>query len=229
MKYLGGKQKIANQLLDIMLPFRRSGQTWVEPFVGGANVICKVTNPRIGSDNNPYLIAYYRAIVKGWNPPEIVTEKLYRDIQVNKEKYPPELVAYVGFYLSFGAKWFACFAPKYSKIRDYPAEALSEHNYLKHALQGIIWFNNDYRQLEIPPNSLIYCDPPYFQTTKYHSTFYSPAFWLWAKRKKEEGHTVFVSESNAPDDIQKIWSKSINISCGKNITGKRQTENLYLL
>lgn len=40
-----------------MLEHRKEGQWWVEPFVGGGNMIDKVTGNRIGADNNKYLIA----------------------------------------------------------------------------------------------------------------------------------------------------------------------------
>lgn len=55
MKYMGSKSRIAKEILPIMLK-ERGERTWVEPFVGGANMIDKVEGKRIGADLNYYLI-----------------------------------------------------------------------------------------------------------------------------------------------------------------------------
>ena len=57
MKYMGSKNRIAQEILPIMLK-ERGQRTWVEPFVGGANMIDKVQGKRIGADLNEYVIAY---------------------------------------------------------------------------------------------------------------------------------------------------------------------------
>ena len=59
MKYMGSKNRIAKYLLPIILKDRKEGQWYVEPFVGGANMIDKVDGNRIGADNNEYLIAMW--------------------------------------------------------------------------------------------------------------------------------------------------------------------------
>jgi DNA adenine methylase len=41
MKYMGSKNRIAKYILPIMLK-ERGQRIWVEPFVGGANMIDKV-------------------------------------------------------------------------------------------------------------------------------------------------------------------------------------------
>lgn len=62
MKYMGSKAKIAKYIIPIMEKERKPNMTWVEPFVGGANVIDKVKGKRIGGDNNKYLIALWQAL-----------------------------------------------------------------------------------------------------------------------------------------------------------------------
>ena len=46
MKYMGGKNRIAKFVLPIMIKEanEKGITTWVEPFVGGANMIDKVPN-----------------------------------------------------------------------------------------------------------------------------------------------------------------------------------------
>jgi Site-specific DNA methylase len=55
MTYMGSKNRIAKEILPIMLK-ERGQRTWVEPFVGGGNMIYKVQGKRIGADINHYLI-----------------------------------------------------------------------------------------------------------------------------------------------------------------------------
>lgn len=69
MKYMGSKNRIAKHILPIILQDRKDGQWYVEPFVGGANMIDKVEGNRIGNDIHSYLIALHKAIQLGWKPP----------------------------------------------------------------------------------------------------------------------------------------------------------------
>ena len=55
MKYMGSKHRIAKEIMPIMLK-ERGQRTWVEPFVGGGNMIDKVQGKRIGADINHYVI-----------------------------------------------------------------------------------------------------------------------------------------------------------------------------
>ena len=57
MKYMGSKRRIAKEILPIILKDRQLNQWYVEPFVGGGNLIENVSGPCIGADNNKYIIA----------------------------------------------------------------------------------------------------------------------------------------------------------------------------
>jgi DNA adenine methylase len=212
--YLGSKAEHADELLKIMLPYRKSRMAWVEPFVGGANVICRVPDgngPRIGADINPYMVALHTALGNGWNPPENVDEALYNKIKKNPTKYPPELVGFVGTGCAFGAMWFSTYA-RNEKGTNYAAQ--SRRVALRDAvgMKGATFIHSSYDQLEIPPNSLLYLDPPYSNTTGYlganqkivigeslnKNDWNAKKFWQWADRMVDQGHTVFVSEYKGP-------------------------------
>lgn len=60
MQYLGGKTRIAKEILPIILADRKEGQYFVEPFCGGCNVTANVSGNRIANDYNEYLIAMFR-------------------------------------------------------------------------------------------------------------------------------------------------------------------------
>ena len=62
MKYMGSKSRIAKRILPIILKDIRPEQWYIEPFVGGANIIDKVGGKRIGIDSNEYLIEALKLI-----------------------------------------------------------------------------------------------------------------------------------------------------------------------
>ncbi len=203
--YLGSKANYAEELLAIMLSKRKPGAAWVEPFVGGANVICRVPDvdgPRIGADINPYMIALHTALRDGWDPPHSMDEKTYTAIRKNPKKYPMELVGFAGTGCTFGSLWLDVYA---RNDKGHPDRCSSARAYaLKDVpgLKGAKFVCSSYDQLEIPPDSLIYCDVPYVGTAGYmdeHQTSWRAyKFWQWADRMVDNGHTVFVSEYKGP-------------------------------
>lgn len=239
MKYMGSKNRIAKHLLPIMLE-NRNGRTWVEPFVGGANMIDKVDGKRIGADLNEYLIAMWKELQKGWIPPDFVSEENWRDVKTQMEnKYEKHYIAFVRLGCSFGADWNGGYARNVRK--DKPnAELLnsttksycgqSKRNILKQLpnLKGVEFLNSSYQDLEIPENSLIYCDPPYEGTTKYKDDFNHVDFWEWCRTKARKGHLVYVSEYNAPSDFKCVYSSEINNTLNNTAKTTKATEKLFV-
>ena len=106
MKYQGSKNKIAKYILPIILKDRTEGQYYVEPFMGGGNMIDKVEGLRIGNDLNYHLIEMWRALQNGWLPPDNVSEDEYKYFKKAQDIEDPALVAFVGTQSTFGSKWF---------------------------------------------------------------------------------------------------------------------------
>jgi DNA adenine methylase len=227
MLYLGSKARIAKHILPIMLSQRKKDQWWVEPFVGGCNMIDKVLGNRIGSDINPYLIAMFKALQTGWIPPTDISKDLYYLLKENHQGYPAELVGFVGFVCSFGGKWFNGFA--YNEAgRNYTRRG---RNYLlkqKNYLIDVVFSCGDYTKLNIPENSLIYCDPPYQETTEYKGFggFNYDIFWLWCRYQIKKGHIVFISSYKAPEDFKCVKQIETITTCNKN-TKKKRVEKLF--
>ena len=231
MKYLGSKRRIAKHILPIMEEVR-GDRVWVEPFVGGCNSIDKVKGRRIGADINYYLIALFQALQKGWLPPTEVTREEYMHMKNNKTEYPPELIGFAGFNCAFGAYFFS----GYARCKRGDNYALRGHNNLLKQLpniQDVEFYHCSYEELDIPRNSLIYCDPPYAKTTTYKNSegkikrFNHERFFEWCIQKKADGHIVFLSEADAPFEC--LWEKDIEITVSnKDITDKRsRIERLY--
>lgn len=229
MKYMGSKNRHAKDMLPIILKNRQPNQWYVEPFVGGFNMIDKVDGNRIANDSNFYLIELFKAVQNGWEPPDTVTDEEYSVIKRNKDLYPPYLVGFVGFGCSYSGKWFGGYA-RGNDAKGFPRNyALeSKNNILKQKIDGIIMSNKNYLELEIPENSIIYCDPPYADTTKYKDDFDHEVFWNWVREKDAEGHTVFVSEYNAPDDFECVWQKTVNNTLTKETGSKQGVERLFV-
>ena len=199
---------------------------YIEPFVGGANLIDKVSGKRLGNDINWYLIEMLRALQEGWTPPKDISEQEYSHIKNNMNLYPPELVAYVGFN-SYGAKWFGGYRRDSQGKRNY----FHEHyrNVMKQApkLKGIIFTNLEYYKLRIPLGSTIYCDPPYKHTVKYKDDFDHDKFWEWCRAVRSSGYNLYISEYSAPEDFTCIWEKKVNNTLDKNTGGKQGVERLF--
>ena len=227
MKYMGSKNRYAKEILPIVLNGRLSSQWYVEPFVGGFNLIDKVDGLRLGNDIHSYLIALFRALQEGWVTPITIDENLYNAIRESKDKYPEYLVGYVGFN-SFGGKFFGGYCRDSIGKRDYWKGHYNNVIKQKSKLEGIVISNKNYLDLEIPLNSIIYCDPPYSGTTKYSNTFNHEIFWEWV-RDKAYDNTVFVSEYSAPKDFVSVWCKTVNNTLVRNTGSKQGTEHLFTL
>jgi DNA adenine methylase len=216
MKYVGSKARIAEHILPIILRGRKQNQYYVEPFVGGANVIDKVTGPRIGSDTNRLLISMWKALQNGWVPPTNIDRATYERIRRNTSDYPPELVCFVGHLCSYSGKWWGSYADDPVTNRNYAQEG-----YL-HLMQQLPFIKDidfrccDYRQLAIPPRSIIYCDPPYQRTYDYQRPFNHKRFWLWVRQQSILGHRVYVSEYEAPSDFVCVWQMELLVQVRPN-------------
>lgn len=229
MKYMGSKARHAKELLPIILANRKEGQWYVEPFVGGANMIDKVTGNRIGADVHEHLIGMWQAVSQGWNPPSSFEEAHYKDFRENKHKYSKELVGYVGFALSYSGKWYGGWRRDGAGKRDYVMESYKNAVNQFPSLRGVDFVHAPYHELEIPPASIIYCDPPYKGTTAYKDGFDHEPFYDWCRDMHKEGHTVFVSEYDMPDDFECVWQKEVNNSLTKDTGSKKGVEKLFTL
>lgn len=222
MKYMGSKARFANEILSIVLKDRRLNQWYVEPFAGGMNVICEVDGNKIANDIHYYLIQMWEKFVCGWIPEKITREE-YKEVRINQSKYPAYFVGWVGFNCSYSGKWFGGFAgetkTKIGTIRDYQTEAINNVSRQIKKMKDVLFQNKSFHELQLPPKSIIYCDPPYEGTTKYANDFDYSFFWHWVRNISKQGHTIYVSEYNAPEDFICVWEKEAKSSLSANSEG----------
>ena len=164
MQYFGGKAKISKYIVPYLESVRKENQIFVEPFVGGANIVSQMSGKRKAYDFNEYLIEMYKGVQNGYELPDSLTEEEYKYIREHKDE-DKVLTGFVGFGCSFAGKWFGGYARNKQK-----------HNYCKASKNSLMkkmstmvdvefgW--RDYKSLFLK-GCLIYCDPPYANTTKY--------------------------------------------------------------
>ena len=183
---------------------------WVEPFVGGANMIDKVpsTFKRIGYDINPHTIEALIAIRDLVDElPDSVSEAEYKEL---KGTPPSPISSWLRYVTSFGGK----FENGYARETGSDSSTFvgyGKRNALKQSpnLQGVRLGEKSYDEIDVT-NTLIYCDPPYQGTTSYKTApFDHDKFFKWCRDMKAKGNVVFVSEYNAPDDFECVWQGEI--------------------
>lgn len=170
----------------------------------------------------------FKAVQNGWSPPNSISEQEYKVIKENKNDFAPSLVGFVAIGCSYSGKWFGGYArgnDNKGNSRNYCLE--SKKNLLSQNLDGIIFKNCNYWELDIPEKSILYLDPPYQGTTKYKDKFNHKDFWNWAENMAKNGHSVFVSEYNAPENWECIWSKEVFNSLTKQTSSKTGIEKLF--
>lgn len=203
-------------------------------------MIDKVTNMiRYGNDINVYLITMFKAIQLGWEPLDYYDEKAYSIAKekikriINYSFYEIAEIGFIGIGCSYAGKWFGGYArgnTDKNEPRNYTKE--SKNNLLKQKIfiQDVVFSTTDYENMFIPETpSIIYCDPPYFCTTKYNynNYFNTKKFWNWCNEMCQKGHKLFVSEYEAPDDWNCIWFKEVYNSLTKETGNKKGIEKLF--
>ena len=118
------------------------------------------------------------------------------------------MYAFIAWGVSFAGKRWGGFATD-NAGRDYANQTSRNLMKKRDKLSNVVFTNMDYAICN-PYNTLIYCDPPYENTTQngYSSGgFDSSAFWdkvaVWS-----QSNTVLVSEYSNPRNHPVVWTKA---------------------
>lgn len=230
MQYFGGKAKIAKYIVPFLEGKRKENQVFLEPFVGGYNIGSKMYGKRIEVDYNKYLIELYKHLQNGGELPNSISEVEYNYIKNNKDENMA-LTGFVGFTCSYSGKWFGGYA-RDTNDRNY---CLNGKNALVKKFadtdkDNTVFKYCNYKDFK-PHGMLIYCDPPYKNTTKYSGTpdFDTEEFWE-VMRKWSKDNCVYISEYEAPNDYKCVLeiSTRTDIRCSNKDKQKR-TEKLFTI
>lgn len=204
MRYVGGKARISGWIEQIILSVRTHETRYIEPFVGGANVLLRISHhfpTVIAGDIHPDLVMLLSAVGRGWIPP-VISAQLYKNL---RHTAPSPLRGFAGFGCSFGGKWFGGFtecpwdAHHKRYTRSYQGAARGALLKSREALSRVHWVIGSYEAFQPTHGDIVYCDPPYKNTLGYTTHFNSPHFWEIAASWSERGATVLVSEQTAPN------------------------------
>ena len=223
MRYIGSKNKLSGEIAPVIQSFITDDtKGYLEPFVGGANMIDKIVHEnKIGCDIHPQLIALLnKAKTDIESIPDVILEDEYNKVRKNKSDYEDWYVGLVGFCASFSAKYFGGYA------RDSKEDVTGKwtRGAIKNLKkQSVNLTNIEFRCcsfLDIPTedinNYVIYCDIPYRDTTKYKtSDFPYDDFYNWVELMSIN-NTVLISEYTVPDGYEVIWSKETRANFDSN-------------
>jgi DNA adenine methylase len=188
----------------------------------------------IASDAHPALMALYAALRQGWVPPVSVTEEEHRDARHLPDTDP--LKGFVGFGASYGGKWFGGYArgverreqrSTYGNVRNYAAEAArSLAGHMSNTAHWHFECCSFLDHLPGPMPGLIYCDPPYADTTEYSILFDSTAFWRRA-HEWAQFVPVYVSEFSCPVSAELVLEIPRNRMSGSGGSGDQCVDRLF--
>lgn len=219
MWYMGSKNRLAKELIPIIQSYiTEDTKGYLEPFVGGANVIDKIKcNNKIGCDIHKQLIALLNKAKDNIDDiPDTISEETYKEVKNNKEKYEDWYIGLVGFCATFGARYFEGYAR--SKGRNMPKEGIKNLKKQAPLLKDIEFKCCNF--LDLPKDKIkgyvIYCDIPYKGTKKYNiEPFPYEEFYKWAI-EMAKNNTVLISEYNMPSNFKCIWEKETKVNFDSN-------------
>lgn len=243
MQYMGSKNRLAKELSPIIQSYiTEDTKGYLEPFVGGANMIDKINHDnKIGCDIHEELIELLKYSQKN-ELPSTVSEEEYIQVKNNKSSYEKWYVGLVGFCGSFGAKYFGGFARRYNKdgsVFDVPCQAINSlrkqsniKGFKDIEFKSCSFLDIDCNEIN---NYVIYCDIPYRNSTSYtNNKFPYDEFYSWAKNMSKK-NIVLISEYDMPEgDFECIWEKEHYTSLGSGINNynevsKSKIEKLFIV
>ena len=166
MQYFGGKSRLAKPISQEINRLLQPGQPYVEAFCGSCNVISHVDphRIRIANDLHYYLIQMWQQAQMDANVfPSQVSQEQYYQIKATGADW---LKGFVGFGCSSAGKYWNGYA-RNNQGTNYAARSKRALLQKIHHLNDVQFLNLSYDQISLPPQSLVYCDPPYANATGY--------------------------------------------------------------
>lgn len=240
MAYVGGKSTGFKHIIAVLNDPKYDGMDYYEPFCGYCHITRRVARKKSINinDYNGLLVCLLEGIKQGKSYPEISRERYY-ELKIQQEVISWER-AIAGFCYSYNGKLWGGYVldnsqtPSYKKSGKLMVYHKQRQNYYDKLKLNVPFMSStleckSYDEFN-PTGALIYCDPPYKNTTSYHKKsvgeFDHNKFWDWV-RELSKTNEVYVSEYTAPDDficVAELPKKS-------TLSGKRipKIERLYKL
>jgi len=196
---MGGKHRVGKKIAAVVGFYEPVH--YHEPFCGMFGVGKHVDALCVtASDVHQDLIAMLKAVRDGWEGPEYIHEPYWRELKY--ADWHHAIRAYVGFGCSFGGKFFGNPArdPKNGHGVEYFAARMRRSmQKLRPLIQGVSFDCHSYLEYKGQAD-VLYCDPPYADTSGYSQGKFNPAeFWDWVE-KQSKNRVVLVSELKCPEN-----------------------------
>ena len=235
MMYFGGKARCAKEIAKIISAQPHDPRAaFVSLFCGSGAVEAAVTgfDKKRLSDLNRYTVAMLKEAASGRDFPDEISEAEYERLKAEVKSGKCEdkaLAGAVGFGCSFGGKFFSGYARDPSGRRKYAISTARSLKRTGELLRGAEILRSDYRTAKIGYWDIVYCDPPYEDTSEIKGTppFDSRTFWSWARISSLQT-LVFVSERQAPEDFACVWQKDIRAHAFSGNRDEKRTERLFI-
>lgn len=213
-----------------MKPYIDETTVYVEPFVGGMNSAARVAKElkpgqMVLNDINKSLIMMHEKCYNegvNWMRTDI-TKSEYEWYKANQPEDP--MTAWVGIGYQLLGTWFHSYFPHHAYSTRNGQERCI--NWLREC-GHITFLSGDYKALDIPDNSVVYCDPPYNigVTNEYlERQFNITEFWQYA-RELSKRCIVFVSCYDCPNDFETVYVWGDTVMMKQNsehtVTKRRQ-------
>lgn len=215
---MGSKPRIADDIVSVISGYRKDdNQVIVDAFCGGCSIVERFGGHRVANDNNSYLIAMWKELVYGnglQDFPRTISRNFYSSVRDSYNKdddtFSDAMKGWVGFMGSYNGRFFdGGYAGHEVKtanggVRDYVGENIRNTISQIPRMRGVQFMNHDYSELRPMGESIIYCDIPYKGTKQYSTSrnFDYERFYQWCRLMRDEGHLIFVSEYDMPDDFE---------------------------
>ena len=224
MRYLGGKHWISGQLSEVILPLA-AGRRILEPFCGGLSMTVAL-QPAVASDASEPLINLIQSVRDGWEPPDEVSEEMYREVKAG----PHDVMwCYVGLCCTWGGKWWGGYPRPHERQRSPTGAAKRRLLEQIRLTQEVQFKQQSYEQLDVQYGDVVYCDPPYKGTTMGYAgapSFDHDAFWDWVDYVSQHA-LVLVSEFSAPKGIDCIAKFPRKVNVRAAASGGQEIDKLF--
>lgn len=207
MGYQGGKRRGSDFILETLNDEMFDGWDYLEPFLGYAHILRRVVNKRsyTAADGNP-LVAELMKGIKAKKAFPTVSREEYERLKHQRGVVGFKRAVAAFAYSYNGGEWKGYVGGLRGRDRrDYPDEhrryyaQLADNETFRKAKIS----HSDYRSFK-PQGMLVYCDPPYRNTTAYGGlAFDHDEFWETMRRWSRD-NVVFISEYTAPPDFVRV-------------------------
>jgi len=224
MRYIGGKKRQSKIIANYIMEHKGNRNVYVEPFCGMCSVASRLTNEFdtiILADNNKHIVNLLKSLVDDTFVPyqwvsQEQTEKEHKKFKAMKDKgIEHPMMAFWGHGMSFAAKWFGTLArskdasgvkSSKSHVRNSNRGLLELQEKLKQ-IKNLTIVHSSYDELNIPNNSVVYCDPPYKGRNNMYGNvkqFDHNDYWDWVRQLSTDDRLVIATEYTIPDDFEII-------------------------